>query len=74
MLWNIKFFYCFINDTDDIKESDTRKNQRRGLSFVWSINGSELCRFDYRPDNFRLAMIAAGRALAVSRHYPSDTV
>lgn len=62
------------NNADGINESDTRKNQRRGLSFVWSINGNELCRFDYRPDNFRLAMIAAGRALAVSRHYPSDTV
>lgn len=63
-------------DTDavGIKESDTRKNQRRGLTFVWSINGNELCRFDYRPDNFRLAMLTAGRSLAMSRHYPGDAV
>lgn len=60
------------NDADIIKESDTRKNQRRGLNFIWSFDGREFCRFDYLPDNFRPAMIGAGRSLTMSRHYSGD--
>lgn len=66
------------NETDSevggIKGSDTRKNQRRGLAFVWSINANILCAFEYKPDNFRSAMIVANRTVAMNRHYSGDII
>ena len=63
-----------VNDTDAIKESDTRKNQRRGLSFIWISSGKELCCFDYHPDSFRSAMISAIRTTTMGRHYSGDGI
>ena len=36
-------------------DSDTRKNKRRGLSFVWLVNDVEICRLDYPSEYLELA-------------------
>lgn len=59
--------------TEGAKEdSDTRKNKRRGLLLIWSVNGEEICRFDYRPELIEPAKRNAARKVAANRHYPSD--
>lgn len=54
------------------EDSDTRKNKRRGLVLIWSVNGEEICRFDYRPELIEPAKRSAARKVATSRHYPGD--
>lgn len=54
------------------EDSDTRKNKRRGLSLIWSVNGEEVCRFDYRPELIEPVKRNAVRKVAASRHYPGD--
>lgn len=54
------------------EDSDTRKNKRRGLLLIWSVNGEEICSFDYRPELIEPAKRSAARKVAASRHYPGD--
>lgn len=54
------------------EDSDTRKNKRRGLLLIWSLNGEEICRFVYQPELIEPAKRNAARKVAASRHYPSD--
>lgn len=54
------------------EDSDTRKNKRRGLVLIWSVNGEEICRFDYRPELIEPAKRSAARKVATSRYYPGD--
>lgn len=55
-----------------MEDSDTRRNKRRGLSLIWSVNDDEICRFDYRPELIEPAKRNAVRKIAASRHYPGD--
>lgn len=54
------------------EDSDTRKNIRRGLSLIWSANGEETCRFDYRPELIEPVKRSTVRKVAAIRHYPSE--
>lgn len=54
------------------EDSDTRKNKRSGLLLIWSVNGEEICRFDYRSELIEPAKRNAARKVAASRHYPGD--
>lgn len=57
------------NGTED---SDSRKNKRRGLSLIWTVNDEEVCRFDYRPELIESTKRNAVRKVAVIRHYQGD--
>lgn len=61
------------DDGVELQGSDLRKNQRRGLLFVWTSNSNITCRFEYQPDLVRQAMNTVSRVLATSRH-TSDEV
>lgn len=50
-------------ESDGYKNSDTRKDQRRDLLLIWNNNGSELCRFNYQPEQILKAIPIASRKI-----------
>lgn len=66
------------HEIDDVpkglKDFDARKNQRRGLLLIWNSKGSELCRFEYRPELIREAMHIAYRKITSGRHVVGDVI
>ena len=60
-------------DTSSLETgTDTIKDVRRGLSFVWYLNNQEICRFDYLPNVLVEAKSIASRRVSSFRHTPFE--
>ena len=61
-------------EENDNAISDTQRDYRRGLLFVWMTGNREICRFEYRPADIRSAMALIKRRDLVIRHIGDEYV
>lgn len=54
--------------------SDIAKNRRLGLSMRWSMEGNEICRFEYRQDEMYKAKDYAVRQMLMRSAYRKDVI
>ena len=55
-------------------DSDIAKNRRLGLSMRWSIDGDEICRFEYKQDDMYKAKDYAVRQMLMQSVYHKDVL
>lgn len=61
-----------VSDAIETKEGDTQTDSRRGLSFIWTVEGKEKCRFDYKPEMIQEAKQNLIGNVRLSRRYGTD--